>query len=79
LERLSTLRYSVRTILEIAQANKEGEGNNENKVKEITEEEVIPPVKNKGKGKAVDKSVKEWADRVKGLLYKLVNTVIKRL
>jgi hypothetical protein len=79
LERLSTLRHSVRTILEIAQANKEGEGNNENKVKEISKEEVIPPVKNKGKGKAVNKSVKEWADRVKGLLYKLVNTIIKCL
>jgi hypothetical protein len=60
LERLSTLRYFIYTILEITKANREGEDISKNKVKEIPfNDKVIVPTKGKGKGKVVNKSTKE--------------------
>jgi hypothetical protein len=59
---LSALRHSIRTILEIAESNKEdGNESSSAKVQDTVERN------------------EEWSDRVKGLLYKLVNTVVERL
>jgi hypothetical protein len=62
LKRLSALRHSVYTILEIAESNKEN-GNESSSAK------VQDTVKRN----------EEWSDRVKGLLYKLINAVVERL
>jgi hypothetical protein len=62
LKHLSALRYSIRTILEIAESNKE-DGNESSSTK----------VQN-----AIERN-EEWSDRVKGLLYELVNTVVEYL
>ena len=62
MKRLSALRHSVRTMLEIAESNKEN--GNESSSAKVQE--------------AINRN-KEWSDRVKGLLYELINTIIKRL
>ena len=62
LKRLSALRHSVRTMLEIAESNEEDGGESSSaKVQEAVERN------------------EEWSDRVKGLLYELVDAVVERL
>jgi hypothetical protein len=62
LKRLSALRHSVRTMLEIAESNKEdGNESSSAKVQDTIERN------------------EEWSDRVKGLLYKLVDAVVECL
>jgi hypothetical protein len=62
LKRLSTLRYSVYTMLEITESNKKN-GNESSSAK------VQDTIKRN----------EEWSDRVKGLLYELVNAVVECL
>ena len=62
LKRLSALRHSIHTMLEIAKSNKE----NSDKSSSAKVQEAI----NRNE---------EWSDRVKGLLYELVDAVVERL
>jgi hypothetical protein len=74
LERLSNLRQSVRVMLEIADSNSEsGEA-------EGGESSLKAKEKGKGKGKrAADEEVEDWSDRVKGILYELVDAIAERI
>ena len=69
-------------MLEIANANKEGLNNDEDNQELSSNNEEILTItkgKGKGKGKAVKESLKEQSNRVKGLLYKLVDAIVERL